>query len=639
MRLRRSPQEIHFRLQQELQNLRLAAVPPNFPAVPQAPLWPDPEAAFRALHGSSFAQTLDGLARAIMQHQFPMLGGSLETGPEIAWRKDYLHGQESAIKYFRLIPYLNFSAIGDHKLVWELSRHQHLVVLAQAYRLTRRSEHLSEIMRQLESWWVQNPFQRSIHWCSALEVAFRAWSWTWLDLFIGKEFPSEFRQRFLHSLALHGCHLERNLSVYFSPNTHLLGEAMVLHALACLYPQWPRAQTWRTLGGSWVRNELSRQVQADGAHFEQSAYYHVYALDMFLAHFLLAGRPAEFRPSLISMAEFLDHLLGPRRSIPLFGDDDGGRLFHPYGTRAEFGCATLATCAALFDRPEWLRDAADLSEQALWWLGESALRAAPPNTPAHNSRLFPASGVTVLRAGGTQVLFDTGPLGPGGAGHSHADSLQILVRNATEDLLLDPGTYTYVSDPQVRDQFRGTAAHNTIQLDNLDQATPAGPFRWTNKPEVERTRFESSPEMDFVEACCRYRNFQHRRRLLWLKPDLLVIFDDVSGPPGEHQIHLSWHCGETVAAAGEQFRLGSGAWLWSSLPLQVSQGWRSDVFGQREPAPILQSELHDSCPQVVATVLQFRSSPEPPALDPKTLFLQVGGYSLRFPLEGGIERQ
>ena len=36
---------------------------------------------------------------------------------------------------------------------------------------------------------------------------------------------------FLSSLYQHGCYIERNLSTYFSPNTHLLGEAVVLHAL------------------------------------------------------------------------------------------------------------------------------------------------------------------------------------------------------------------------------------------------------------------------------------------------------------------------------------------------------------------------------------------------------------------------
>jgi len=42
-------------------------------------------------------------------------------------------------------------------------------------------------------------------------------------------------------------------------------------------------------GARVVRNELDRQVLADGCHFERSIYYHVYALDMFLFHAILRG--------------------------------------------------------------------------------------------------------------------------------------------------------------------------------------------------------------------------------------------------------------------------------------------------------------------------------------------------------------
>ena len=55
------------------------------------------------------------------------------------------------------------------------------------------------------------------------------------------------------------------------------------------------------------------------------------------------------------MAEYLDALLGVNGHATLIGDDDGGRLFHPYGERAGFGRATMATCAVLLQRPEWLR--------------------------------------------------------------------------------------------------------------------------------------------------------------------------------------------------------------------------------------------------------------------------------------------
>ena len=96
--------------------------------------------------------------------------------------------------------------------------------------------------------------------------------------------PGALRSRFLESLYQHGCHLENNLSFYFSPNTHLLGEAVALHALGHFFPSFPRAHGWRELGNQTCLSNCIARIRPDGSHFEQSTYYHVYALDMFLFH-------------------------------------------------------------------------------------------------------------------------------------------------------------------------------------------------------------------------------------------------------------------------------------------------------------------------------------------------------------------
>ena len=185
--------------------------------------------------------------------------------------------------------------------------------------------------------------------------------------------PDALRARFLTALDRHGRYLELNLSVYFSPNTHLLGEAVALHALGVLFPAFPRAARWAETGGRIVEQQMERQVRDDGSHFEQSAYYHVYALDFFLLYRVLAKPAAAYDARLVAMAEYLDALLGVNGTLPLIGDDDGGRLFHPYGERARFGRATMATCAVLLQRPEWLRGPEYVHEQAAWWLGAEAL--------------------------------------------------------------------------------------------------------------------------------------------------------------------------------------------------------------------------------------------------------------------------
>lgn len=620
----RSIAEIAFRLKQEALNLYwFAAAPAPALDAPPAPfaVLPDPRAVARALRGTAFAAAVERLAAEIAEHRFPVFGQVIHTGPEIDWRRDYVHARSTPASYFRRIPYLDFAAVGDHKIVWELNRHQHLITLAQAWLLTGREEFRAEIERQLTSWWKANPFQRGINWTSALEVAFRALSWIWVYHLTGEAMTPDFRRLFLLELYRHGLHLEANLSIYFSPNTHLLGEAVALHAAGSLFPGFPRAEKWRRRGREIVLAQMEFQVHEDGGHFEQSTYYHVYALDFFLLHHALEAAPAGYLSKLRRMGEYLDAVMGPARLLACLGDDDGGRVFHPYGDRARFARATLATCAAVFRDAGWAHDPADHHEQAVWWLGPRGPGEAP-SRPAGGSRLFPVTGLAVMRQADCHVLADAGPFGYGGAGHSHSDTLSVVARRGEDEILIDPGTFTYLADPHWRAWFRGSAAHNTIRVDGCDQARMTGPFRWAEKPAVEVRRWESGAEMDFLYAVCRGR-VVHRRRIVFLKPrELLLTLDEVEGPEGEHLVEQFWHLG---AAAEKRLALaGGGA---AGRTEGGGHGWRSKVYGSKTPATVIRVERRGSLPVALAAAICLAAEPTGGAL---ALEAAPQGWLLRY---------
>jgi len=598
----RSYKELAFRFRQEAANLKLLARPPRIEVEAKAPLdgLPDPERVAAAVRGTRLAEELERLAGWIVTHHIPLFETEVEMGARIAWRRDWRSGIETGLPYFRLVPYLDSSRVGDHKLIWELNRHQHLVVLAQAFRLAGRAEYREELCAQLEDWWASNPFQRGINWASALEVAFRALSWIWVYHLAGKDMPSGFRARFLTELYRHGCHLAANLSIYFSPNTHLLGEAVALHALGKLFPTFPRAEGWQRRGEEIVREQVERQVREDGSHFEQSTYYHVYALDLFLFHAAISGH-CEVAPPVRKMAEYLAALMGPAGRLPLLGDDDGGRLFHPYGRRDRFGRATLATAGLCGDRE-------DLLEQAVWWLGPEVLEKRAGVEAAPRSCWFQDAGTAVMRAGDVQVVADAGGFGEGSGGHSHSDTLSLVVRRGEREVLLDPGTYTYVGDAEWRNWFRGSAAHNTVRIDGRDQAEAAGPFRWLRPPKVTVKLWKSSQAEDRLEAVCEYAGFQHRRQILFRKPHRLLVIDDVDGPPGEHEIEQFWHPGEALEEFRPGcFRIGEAAVLAFAGPgkVEVREGWRSPVFGKKIHNPVLRVVCRTVLPATFRAVFCF----------------------------------
>lgn len=516
----------------------------------------------------------------------------MDTGSQVQWRRDYVGVKETGLQYFRRIPYLDAAACGDHKLIWELNRHQHLILLAQAYLFTEDQGLLDELILQLESWFVQNPFQSGINWASTLEVAFRALSWMWVYRLVGGRMQPPFAARLLEHIYQHGRHIENNLSVYFSPNTHLLGEAVAMHALGVVFPQFPRSRRWARTGGEIVEEQMARQVRADGSHFEQSPYYHVYALDMLLFHAVLKPPSLTYRDKLTRMAEYLHALLGPARVLPLLGDDDGGRFFHPFGPHGRFGRATIATASLLLGHADWEYQTEDLYPQAVWWLENTGPSGGHGKW---SSQLFRDSGLAVLYHGDTQIVVDAGRFGPWGSGHSHSDTLSLIVRVGDREILIDPGTYTY-TDPAWRNLFRGSAAHNTVRIAGADQAVPVNAFRWKNQPQVRIVRWETTAPEDRIDAECQYRGFTHHRSVRFQKPDVLLIRDDISGPPGEHDIEQFWHLG---AREDRQLFIFDGA-------VEEIDGWRSRAMGQKEPAPVIRLHRRTELPLRLETHLQLR---------------------------------
>ncbi len=532
-----------FRARQELINVVLTVRPPKLTFGEDfAPRLPLPDA---ASHDAE--QTIE-LAGQIRRHQFPLLATTIEAGPDIRWRRDYLRGIETGLPYFRRVPYLDTPRAGDHKTIWELNRHQHLIVLAQAYRLTGDARNLDEIRAQLDSWMAGNPFHRGTNWASALEVAFRALSWIWIYHLVGCKLQGEFRVGWLHTMYLHGCHLANNLSFYFSPNNHLVGEALALHALGLFFAGYPRAASWEQLGARVMGEQMDRQIRADGSSFEQSTYYQVYLIDMFLLHAILAGPGAEYLAKLERMAEFQHAVMGPSGRPPMLGDDDGGQL-----------------PLVLTKRP---------SVVANW-----------------ESRLFPDAGLAVMTCGNVHAIVDAGPFGALHSGHSHSDTLSIVLRWGDDEILIDPGTYTYTGDPEWRDWFRGSSAHNTIRINGLNQAAMAGPFRWTDQPNVTILSWQTDSERDVLDAECRYAGFTHRRRVEFRKPYVFFITDYVDGPAGEHDIEQFWHLGSLTARS--KLILPAGA--------ELTQSWRSSTFGEKHPSPMLRVYRRSKLPLCLET--------------------------------------
>jgi hypothetical protein len=374
-------------------------------------------------------------------------------------------------------------------------------------------------------------------------------------------------------------------------------------------------------------------VRPDGVYFEQSLYYHVYALDFFLHARLLATRNGIGIPSAFDLT--LRRMLSVIRALAQagapdgFGDDDGGRVFNARRNRAEHMTDPLVIGEELFP-DDRLRSSATLTEESIWLLGESALASGAEPT---NSRATPKS--QSFRDGGLyiaettepfpqQMVIDAGPQGTARSGHGHADALSVKLNFSGRSWLVDAGTFCYIGPGDERNTFRGTRAHNTLSIDSLDQAEPEGPFAWSSIPNTQTELWITGANFTlFAGSHSGYERLSEpvrHRRFVFHSPGGFWLVRDVAEGAGSHLLETSWHfapdleiCSRGsgfVAAVKSNSASSDRSHRLTLLPVtdpqwksEIVSGYVSPAYGAKLSAPVLRCSARVSLPAEHAVLL------------------------------------
>lgn len=581
------------------------------------------EAFRRRFRGTAIANVIER-AEKIIDGKFDLLGYlNLDFGTAIDWHYEPISGKHLPLKHWKQFDELDSEETGDKKIIWEINRHQHFFTLGIAYLLTGEERYAATFARHIASWMEQNPPGYGVNWVSSLEVAFRAISWLWALHFFrdSHSLTPDLTHKMLKFLYQHGRHLEKYLSTYYSPNTHLTGEALGLFYLGTQLEVLDRSSRWRELGAEILIAELDRQINDDGVYFEQSTWYQRYTAD-FYTHFLILqalhgtypddGVQRRIETRCQTIFDFLLYVTRPDGTTPIVGDDDGGRLLPLSASATNDFRGCLSTAAVLFDRGDYKHVAGSLAEETFWLLGEEGaegfanVHASPPR---QTSRAFPDGGYYVMRDGWSPsdnyMLVDCGELGALSGGHGHSDALAVEVSIGGKTLLVDSGTYTYHESTELRDYFRTTSAHNTLMIDDRSQSEPGGKFSWKTRAGAEPINWIAEERFNFFEgAHDGYRRLEdpatHRRSVLYLKNDYAIMRDYVD-TLGTHEYALNFHfnketnpaiedtesgmfCVGETSTDGDGWRMftfgDNGGW-------QRKESWISDNYGKRTNAPFL----------------------------------------------------
>ena len=504
-------------------------------------------------------------ADELLRGEWDVLGVARTDLVQPDWFRDPVTGRRSAQDRcaFR-IDHRSEEQVGNVKQVWELSRLQHLTLLATAWYLTRDERYARRVADQLRSWFRENPFLSGIHWTSGIELGIRLISLAWirrlLDDWPGVADLFERDALAVRQIRWHQQYLAAFPSRGSSANNHVIAEAAGQLAASCAFPWFRDSERWRRTSALLLEKELIRNTFPSGIGREMASDYQCFVAELgFVAavEAELSGHPlgAATWARLCAMADSAAALVDERLRPPRQGDSDEGCGLLLDAPTANRWPSLLALADALVGRLEWWpRPPADARSVLVGAL--AGTRHPVAGRPGRRPSRFTDAGVTLLRTHEPNEIWCRCDGGPHGflsiAAHAHADALSVEVRYAGVDILADPGTYCYHGERAWRSYFRSTIAHNTIEIGGRSQSSERGPFMWAGHAQAREV--EVIDDGDIARWTAEHDGYasldpsaRHRRSVLLDRASRSVdIIDQIVG--GGHDIRLAFHLGPEVQA-------------------------------------------------------------------------------------------
>jgi hypothetical protein len=554
--------------------------------------------------------------------------------------------------------------VGNVMQVWELSRLQHLMLLANAWFLAHEEKYASRVADQLRFWWRANPFLSGVHWTTGTELGIRLISLAWirrlLDDWPGVADLFERDALALRQIRWHQQYLAAFHSRGSSANNHVIAEAAGQLVASCAFPWFRESKRWRRKSALLLERELTRNTFPSGIGRELASDYHYFIAELgFVAAVEAEASGHPLSPAtwarLAAMADSAAALVDQHLRPPRQGDSGEGRGLLLDAPAVNTWPSLLALADALVGRLAWWpRLPADAGSVIVGAL--AGAKRPVEGRPGRRPSRFADAGVTLLRTNGENEIWCRCDGGPHGylsiAAHAHADALSVEVRYAGVDILADPGTYCYHGEPEWRSYFRSTIAHNTAELSGRSQSSERGPFMWADHAQAREV--EVIDDGDIASWTAEHDGYaslnppaRHRRSVLLDRASRCVdIIDVIEG--GRHHVRLVFHLGPEVQAeldgpyailrwpaisAPGVARLELPCALrWSLHRGEIDPilGWYSPSMGRRVPAFTLLGSGRCVPGAPLATRLEFLEAAASPkaAVSPQAVSLCASGTLL-----------
>ena len=367
----------------------------------------------------------------------------------------------------------------------------------------------------LQRWITENPPAEGTGW-EPYPTSLRIINWIKWSL-AGNDLPPAA----MHSLAVQTRWLNNHIEFHLLGN-HLFSNAKAL-IFAGFFLKGPEADRWCDRGFSILEQQIPEQILEDGGQFELSPMYHSLALEDMI--------------DLLNVCKVYENALSPRwQKVVKNWPELICRMHrwlivmnHPDGEISFFNDAALGIAPNLLQLEGYAQR-----------LGLQLTRSNSENV----THLDPSGYIRVDQDDMVAIL-DVGSIGSEYLpAHAHADTLSFELSLFGQRIIVNSGISQYGVD-QERNRQRGTAAHNTVVINNQDSSEVWAGFRVGRRayPKIS----EVIEENTFVKITASHNGYRwmpgknvHQRTWLFLNGSI-IIEDSIVGDFDEAQMFLYIH--------------------------------------------------------------------------------------------------
>jgi hypothetical protein len=492
----------------------------------------------------------------------------LDLGKKINWQKDYIHNYDWIVDSNDI----EKRKKADIKFPWELSRFHGLLYLSLAFAITKKKNYFAAYTNNLESWIEQNEYPKGVNWKCAMEVAIRATNLlVSLELFNGfQKVNPDFKERIAKLSALHAYFIKNNLEYNeLVPSNHYLSDISGLLFISNYFKNAEYFKKTEIFALREIKKEIVKQVYDDGTNQEASTCYHRLVLELlFYPEKLVSGNEENIfiekgekyfgKNYCIRVSKMFDsvlYLLKPNGEMPQIGDNDSGQFIKLYPRKVLDMRYLLSLGAVFYNNPEWkikefFLEEEDIAEPLILFGEEGKKKWDSMSWSSINdigSHAFSDSGWYVMRNGMNYCVVSCGPNGQNDfGGHAHNDKLSFELFLDGKEIIVDPGTYVYTPEPEMRNLFRSTQYHNTVMIDGEEQNRFIDNelFVMRNDAKAKCSKWEIGDTKDiFIGEHYGYTRLKnpviHNRKINFDKINGEIEITDIFSGKGEHD--LEWN--------------------------------------------------------------------------------------------------